>query len=112
MIKTTVVTIRTYFKRSFDRVRNEEWKKNMLQAIPFWVASIIAGLIAVAYTRLFAMAEKLTELIFKQHNWWLFILTPVCFLLSWWLVKVFSPYARGSGIPQVMAAIEISNPNS
>jgi H+/Cl- antiporter ClcA len=112
MIKETIETAGTYLKRSFDRVRNEEWKKNMMQAIPFWIASIVAGLVAVAYTRLFAMAEKFTKLIFSQHNWWLFILTPVCFLVSWWLVKVFSPYARGSGIPQVMAAIEISNPKS
>ena len=38
----------------------------------------------------------------------LFILSPVCFVLSWWLIRQFAPYARGSGIPQVMAAIQIS----
>ena len=31
-------------------------------------------------------------------------------MASWWLVKRFSAYARGSGIPQVMAAIELSTP--
>ncbi|MEO8886120.1 MAG: chloride channel protein [Mucilaginibacter sp.] len=112
MIKTSTATTRTFLKRSFDRVRNEEWKKNVLQAIPFWIASIITGLVAVVYTRLFVLAESLTTFVFKQHEWWLFILTPVCFVGAWLMVKLFSPYARGSGIPQVMAAIEISNPNT
>ncbi|GAB2978545.1 hypothetical protein GCM10027049_12560 [Mucilaginibacter puniceus] len=112
MIKATISSTRTYLKKSFDRVRNEEWKKNMLQAIPFWIASVITGLVAVIYTRLFLLAENLTTFVFNQHKWWLFVLTPVCFVGSWLLVKHFSPYARGSGIPQVMAAIEISNPNS
>ncbi len=112
MIKASVSSTRNYLKRAFDRVRNEEWKKNMLQAIPFWIASVITGLVAVIYTRLFLLAENLTAFVYKQHEWWLFILTPVCFIGSWLLVKIFSPYARGSGIPQVMAAIEISNPNS
>jgi len=83
----------------------------MLQAIPFWIASIITGLIAVLYTRLFLMAEGLTALVYHKHAWLLFILTPVCFLVSWWLVRL-APYSRGSGIPQVMAAIEISNPKT
>lgn len=84
----------------------------MLQAVPFWIASVITGLIAVIYTRLFLKAEELTAFVYKQHHWFLFILTPVCFVVAWWLVKRFSPYARGSGIPQVMAAIEISGPKS
>jgi H+/Cl- antiporter ClcA len=46
----------------------------------------------------------------SYHAWWLFIVTPVCFLLSWWLVTKFAPYSRGSGIPQVMAAIELATP--
>ena len=37
-------------------------------------------------------------------------MAPVCFVLSWWLVKKYAPYAKGSGIPQVMAAVELANP--
>ena len=100
--------LRLQLKRSFDRIRNENLKKNALQAIPFWIASIITGLAAVLYTRLFAAAENFTSFVFTQHAWMLFILSPVCFILAWWLVQRFSPYARGSGIPQVMAAIQFS----
>jgi H+/Cl- antiporter ClcA len=100
---------RLQLKKSFDRIRNENLKRSALQAIPFWIASIITGLIAVLYTKLFIAAEDITSFVFNHHSWFLFILSPVCFVLAWWLVNRFSPYARGSGIPQVMAAIEISN---
>ncbi len=99
-------------KRSFDRIKNENLKKNLLQAIPFWIASIITGLAAVLYTRLFVAAEHVTLFVFNQHAWFLFILSPVCFVLAWWLVHRFAPYSRGSGIPQVMAAIKLSSPKT
>jgi len=104
--------LRLQLKRSFDRIRNENLKKNALQAIPFWIASVITGLVAVLYTKLFIGAEKLTALIITDHNWLLFILTPMCFVFAWWLVQRFAPFARGSGIPQVMAAIQMSSPKT
>src|SRR5689334_20892350 len=102
--------VRQAFKRMFDSIRNEKVKNNLLQAIPFWVASLLTGLIAVLYTKLFSYAERGTLYVVTHHAWWLFILTPLCFLLSWWMVKKFAPYSRGSGIPQVMAAIELATP--
>ena len=101
--------LRLQLKSSFDRIRNENLKKNALQAIPFWIASVITGLFAVLYTKLFLAAENLTMVIYNHSGWMLFILAPVCFALAWWLVHRFAPYSRGSGIPQVMAAIEISS---
>ncbi len=44
------------------------------------------------------------------HEWLLFVLCPICFVGAWWLVNQYAPYARGSGIPQVMAAIELATP--
>ncbi len=102
--------IRRYLKQAFDRIRNEKLKQNLLQAIPFWIASLITGLIAVFYSRAFAYLESRTFFLFHHHGWGIFILTPVCFLIAWWLVVKFAPYARTSGIPQVMAAIELANP--
>ena len=112
MSNIVISKVRLHLKHSFDRIKNEDLKKNMLQAIPFWIASIITGLIAVIYARLFLMAEDFTKQIYKNHEWILFILMPGCFVLAWWLVKRFSPYSRGSGIPQVAAAIEITSPKS
>src|SRR5882757_8346401 len=102
--------VRTEAKKAFDRIRNEKLKNNLLQAIPFWVASLVTGLVAVGYARLFGLAEKGTAYIIHTHAWLLFIVTPLCFITSWWIVRRWSPYSRGSGIPQVMAAIELATP--
>ncbi len=104
--------IRRRLKKSFDRIRSEKYKQNLLQAIPFWVASLLTGLVAVFYSKIFAYLEETTFVIFAQEKWLIFILTPVCFLASWWVVVKFASYSRGSGIPQVMAAIELSSPRS
>ncbi|MDR3713618.1 MAG: chloride channel protein [Puia sp.] len=102
--------LRARLKSSFDSIRNEKLKQNLLQAVPFWVASLATGLIAVLYTKLFAFAEHGTTFVFHHCGPLLFVISPLCFILSWWLVKRFAPYARGSGIPQVIAAIELSTP--
>lgn len=109
-IKNTVSKSAIYLNRTFNLIRNEKVKQNILQAIPFWIASIITSLVAIFYAKSFAWAEKLTTVIYNYHAWLLFIITPICFILSWWLVKKFAPYSKGSGIPQVMAAIEMTNP--
>lgn len=62
------------------------------------------------YAKIFALSESLAFAVVHWHAWALFVLTPVCFILSWWLVKKYAPFARGSGIPQVMASIELAAP--
>ncbi len=102
--------IRLSLKKSFDNIRNEDFKNNLLQAIPFWTASFITGIAAVLYAQVFAFAEKLMNIILDWKGWMIFIIAPVGFVLSWWIVKKFAPYAKGSGIPQVMAAIDLAEP--
>lgn len=86
-----------------DRVR-----RLILQSIPFWVASIVTGLTAVGYEKLFVWAEQISFGWLTSNAWLAFICTPVAFLLSWGMVYKLAPAARGSGIPQVMAGIELS----
>ncbi|WP_330746569.1 chloride channel protein [Chryseobacterium sp. CP-77] len=102
--------IKRSLKNSFDNIRNEQLKHNLLQAIPFWIGSVITGFFAVMYAQVFAWGEHLMNFIFNWHAWMIFIIAPVGFVLSWWLVKEFAPNAKGSGIPQVMAAVELANP--
>ncbi len=89
---------------------NRQFRKRALVPLPYWIASLITGLVAVFYARLFSLGEELNKYIFRLHSWLLLLVTPVCFLLAWWLVKRFAKFARGSGIPQVMAAIEFATP--
>lgn len=79
-----------------------------MQAIPFWIASLLVGLIAVGYAVLFSGSEKLAFSVFEHYPVLMFINTPLCFLASAALVKWVAPYAKGSGIPQVMASIDLS----
>lgn len=102
--------IRRSVKKSFDNIRNEQLKYNLLQAIPFWIGSVITGFFAVLYAKIFAWGENLMNFIFNWQAWMIFIIAPAGFVLSWWLVKEFAPNAKGSGIPQVMAAVELANP--
>ncbi|MDR4950757.1 chloride channel protein [Chryseobacterium sp. ES2] len=102
--------IKRSLKNSFDNIRNEQLKHNLLQAIPFWIGSVITGFFAVMYAQVFAWGEHLMNFIFDWHAWMIFIIAPLGFVLSWWLVKEFAPNAKGSGIPQVMAAVELANP--
>ncbi|MDB5200790.1 MAG: chloride channel protein [Ferruginibacter sp.] len=102
--------IRKLLKSKFDQVSNQRLKNNFLNALPFWLGAFLSGCIAVLYAKLFAWAEAGTVYIYHRADWAFFIITPLCFFLSWWLVAKYAPYARGSGIPQVTAAIELSNP--
>lgn len=109
-MKKLLIYIRTRLKQAFDNITNERLKDNLLQAIPFWIASIITGLIAVLYAKIFGWGELLLFKIIHWKSWLIFIITPFAFVLSWWLVDRFAPYAKGSGIPQVMASVDLANP--
>jgi H+/Cl- antiporter ClcA len=110
MNKRWMVKVRRKGKFVFDLIGTERIRRNALQAIPFWVASLITGLIAVGYTKLFGYSEGLLKNVLEWHQWAIFFITPICFLVAWGVVQFFAPNARGSGIPQVMAAIELSSP--
>ena len=105
-----ISAIRKQVKTSFDNIRNEKIKLSLWEAIPFWTGSFFVGLIAVAYAKLFAITESGSSFLFHHYKWMFLCITPLCFIIAWWLIKQFAPYARGSGIPQVMAAIELATP--
>lgn len=87
---------------------DKEVTDNLLRSVPLWIGSLIVGVIAVFYAQLFAFAEYLGKQIFSHSPWLVFILTPACFITAWLVVQMISPFARGSGIPQIIAALEIT----
>lgn len=103
-----IFIIRQRGKYIFDIVASERVKLTFLQAIPFWIASLSTGLIAVAYSRMFSFSENLLKELMLWHKWIIFIAAPVCFFLAWWVAQLFARNAKGSGIPQVMAAIDLT----
>lgn len=102
--------IKQKLKLRYDAIDNTRLKENILTAFPFWLGAFITGGVAVIYAALFSFAESGTVYIYKHASWLFFIITPLCFLISLWVVKKFAAYAGGSGIPQVSAAIELTSP--
>lgn len=46
----------------------------------------------------------------RHVGWWLLLIAPSLYMIAYIIVVKFAPYARGSGIPQVIAALELSTP--
>lgn len=82
-MKKLLIYIRTRLKQAFDNITNERLKDNLLQAIPFWIASVITGLIAVLYAKIFGWGELLLFKIIHWKSWLIFIITPFAFVLSY-----------------------------
>lgn len=78
------------------------------QAIPLWVASALTGLVAVGYESLFVLFERAGKGIYNLAPWLIFVTTPLFFLLAWFVTARFAPNARGSGIPQLLAAVDLA----
>lgn len=89
--------------------RNTKLKELTLLTLPYQVAAVITALIAVGYARLFEGMEDVQHWVLGKHPQWIYVSVPGSFLLSWFLVRKFAPFAGGSGIPQLMAAIEVAD---
>ena len=70
-------------------------------------AAFIAGLVAVGYSTIYRIAEHFCVHLFHVHPYWLIAAAPICFVAGWWVVDRTQVLAGGSGIPQVMASIEL-----
>lgn len=103
-----VQNLKTIIKNQFDLIDNSKLKRNFLNALPFWIGAFITGLFAVFYAKLFAFVEHINIYLYHKEKWLFLFITPLAFLLAWWLPLKYSIFSRGSGIPQVTAAIELS----
>ncbi|MES2264102.1 MAG: chloride channel protein [Pseudomonadota bacterium] len=93
-----------------------EWRAALRKELADWrlwwtrgivvTVAMLAGLAIVGFTWL---SEHALLLFFALHSlcWWSpLIWTPLCTTLIVWLTRRYAPGAAGSGIPQVMAALE------
>lgn len=90
------------FRREFS-----DWRLWLARTIVIAVA-VGAGLTVVGFTWL---TERALEAFFSMREtwWWAPLLwTPLCTGAIVWLTRRYTPGAAGSGIPQVMAALDAS----
>lgn len=92
------------FFRWLDRATSDY---RSLQAGAMFVAAGATGLVAVSYAQAFRNVEGLYSLALDASPIWTAAACPFFFLAAWWLVHRVGPEASGSGIPQVMAVIEV-----
>ena len=78
-----------------------------LQALPYWIAAMVAGFLAVMFAQCFTFSSCTSPEMAANKSRILLFVSPLCFVLGSWIVHRFCPPAGGSGIPQVMAAIEM-----
>ena len=78
---------------------------SFLKWLPYIIGSIVTAGVAVLYSRVFDYSNELSKFVKGNYPWMFFVITPLCLLAGWWIVKKISTAASGSGIPQLMAAV-------
>ena len=110
--KTAASRLQQFIWSRLERVRRWAWnsqaKNFVLLALPYQISAILTALIAVGYTKLFQKAHRWNHELLMNEPYMIFVSAPLAFVASWWLVRYFSPMAGGSGIPQLMAAVEVA----
>ena len=82
-----------------------DWDMWQTRIVVVTIAAL-AGLVVVGFTWLSEKATHLFSYIYANHWWAPLVWTPVCTAVIVWLTRRFAPGAAGSGIPQVMAALD------
>ncbi len=73
-----------------------------------WIAAILTGVVAVLYAKLISFIQLAYFDRFKESPYLVSAFAPFFFVLAVALVRFLAPHAKGSGIPQVLEAIEDS----
>ncbi len=89
-------------RRRLWRQRAREWR----QRLAFWLGALLVGLAALAFAWLADKAFALFQQMTSIAPWAPLLVTPAGFALLAWLTQRWFSEAKGSGIPQVIAALE------
>lgn len=85
------------------RSRWQEWR----QRLAFWIGALLVGLVALAFAWLAEAAFASFESLLEWMPWAPLLITPLGFALLAYLTQRWFENAKGSGIPQVIAALEM-----
>ena len=77
------------------------WKRRIV----LWGGAVAVALAAIAFARASDLAFSLFKRVIAFSPWWALLLTPGMFALLAWITTRGLDATRGSGIPQVMAAL-------
>ncbi len=90
---------------SKELISPQAWRGRLV----FWTGAILVGLAAVLFAEGSDYAYHLHKQLMAISPWATLILAPAGLVLIAWLNRKLFPGAQGSGIPQAIAAIEMTN---
>lgn len=96
-------------KLFLKNVHFQSAQHKILINLPFWISAGLAALVSVLYNVLFRLSEDWARS--HSEDPLLLMTAPLALLGSFLLGHFFSKEAIGSGIPQVIASVELSSSN-
>ena len=92
------------FRQHIIRIQNSSQRM-----LPYWLAAAAVSAMSVGFAKLFSLSESLAFKWISDYPALSFIIVPLGLLSSSALVEFVSSGAGGSGIPQLLAAVEITH---
>jgi H+/Cl- antiporter ClcA len=80
----------------------QRWKRR----VALWSGAIVVALAAIVFAKASDLCYGLFKQLLARSRWWPLVVTPLGFALLAWLTEGALRATRGSGIPQVIAAVD------
>lgn len=97
-------TVQQLKEKSLSLLSPQQWKARIV----FWGGALVVGLVSA----LLALGSEHASNLFLQMNahspYWALLVTPLGLTFAAWLTRRYFPGAQGSGIPQAIAALQIT----
>lgn len=90
------------------RIGVRTYREKLFLQVSFWSSAVIVGVSAVYFNRLVTSAQDLFSNVYDRHPYYTLAASPLFFLAATGVTQ-FAPYASGSGMPQVLYAVELAN---
>lgn len=87
-----------------------EFAQTIRRRLATLAGAVLIGLAALAFARLSDETQRLFATISGRAGWSMVLITPAGFAALVWLTRRYAPEARGSGVPQVIAAAPLPEP--
>ena len=99
----------THIRKSGKRLLSPDaWKIRLL----FWAGAVLVGLVASGFAISTVYAEEGFHHLLGYGDWVPFVLCPLGLALVSWLTRSIFPGSQGSGIPQSIAALQLTEHTS
>ncbi len=83
--------------------------RQWLRRLVFWIGALLVAVVAIGFASAADTAGQLFLHVMQPRPWVVFILAPVGLAVSVLLTRTVFPGAQGSGIPQVIAALHMTD---